>query len=203
MTVTAKLKVQLSAGDVVVAESEDPRLWRRILTAIQDSSESNSEVLPGGGPGIGVEIEEEERGSGGKGVAAFASALGVKVSEAKGACDPTTEPPFVHLDPKCWEAFKKNTPARGPKAVAAAQLAGTLLCLWFKSGGISGRPTQAQALDVLDGIGVVDRNASRAIKNCTWLQSRSDGIQLNPAEMTQAERVARAFITKSKIESSE
>lgn len=199
MAIKAKLKIVLQAEEVVVAESEDPVLWRRVLTAIQggtglavgrDAEEVDEEEV--------IEVGDQEEHPSPKGaVGRFAKALGVTTTALQGACEPTSEPPYLVLDAKAWEAFRKNTPPRGPNAIAGLQLAGTLLCLWFKYAGISGRPTQSQAAVVLDGIGVVDKNPSRAIKNCPWLQSRPDGIQINPAEMSQAERVAKAFVMKT------
>jgi hypothetical protein len=203
----AKLKIVLQAEEVVVAESEDPVLWRRVLTTIQ----GGAAPLGGAheeerGEDEGTEEMEQEatpRPSAKGAIGKFAAAIGVTPTALVGASEPTAEPPYLVLDAKAWEAFKKNTPPRGPNAVAALQLAGTLLCLWFKYAGINGRPTQAQAAAVLDGLGVVDKNPSRAIKNCPWLQSRPDGIQINPAEMSKAERVAKAFVLKTAPTASE
>ena len=36
MSVAAKLTVELLAGDVLVAESEDAKLWQRVLLAVQE-----------------------------------------------------------------------------------------------------------------------------------------------------------------------
>lgn len=191
MAVKASLKIQLFANDVLVAESEDEQLWRKVLAAIQQGGESSE--LTG--------FDDEDIGGGGKatGARALADAIGATQVQVAGACDPTTVSPYLHLDAKCWEAFRKNTPDRGRGAISPSQMVATLLCLWFKHGNLEGRPTQAQTLEVLDGIGVKDGNASRSIKNCAWLQTRSDGLQINPAETSQAERVAIAFVTKNKL----
>jgi len=193
MALKASLKVQLFADKVMVAESEDEDLWRRVLAAIQGAGTLNV-----GGDEDDEEVETPRRRAG-KGVGGLAKDLGVSADALEGACEPSSEAPYIHLDPKCWEAFKKNTPQRGAKAVSAIQLAGTLLCLWFTHGRLDGRPTQAQAKEVLDGVGVTDKNPSRAVKNCTWLQSRGGGIQINPAELSNAQAVAKAFVTKQKI----
>ncbi|MEO8187298.1 MAG: hypothetical protein ABI580_08050 [Burkholderiaceae bacterium] len=194
MAVTAKLKIILQANEIVVAESEDELLWRRVLTAIQ----GGSPPLDDRAAADGNDVEDVVNNAPPKGgVEKFAKALGVTTAALVGACEPTREPPYLVLDAKSWEAFKKNTPPRGLNSVAGLQLAGTLLCVWFKHGGITGRPTQAQALAVLGSIGVTDKNPSRSIKNCTWLQSRPDGIQINPAETSKAERVAKAFVQKA------
>jgi hypothetical protein len=197
MAVKANLKIQLFANDVVVAESDDKNLWRRVLAAMQGATE-----LP--------ENEEEElqdngsgRSTGGrsaKGAAGLAKELGVTVTQIVGACGPSADAPYLALDRKCWETFKRNTAARGPSAVSATQLAGTVLCLWFEHGGVEGRPTQAQAKEVLNALGASDKNSSRSIKNCAWLQGRGGGIQINPAEISKAQAVARAFVLKQKVE---
>lgn len=194
MAVKANLKIQLFADKVMVAESDDEHLWRKVLASMQGAA--STDVLEENDEDIDLEQPNPIKA---KGISGLAKTLGVKVSVLTGACEPTNEPPYLHLDVKCWASFKKNTPARGSNAIAASQLAGTLLCLWFTYGGIAGRPTQAQTLEVLDGIGVIDNNSSRAIKNCAWLQSRQDGIQINPAEISKAEAVAKAFVTKQAV----
>jgi hypothetical protein len=196
MALKASLKIQLFADEVVVAESDDENLWRRVLAAMQGAAE-----LP--------ESEDDDlredvsdrgaRGRGNKGVDGLAKELGVTKEQLSGACGPSAEAPYIHLDPKCWETFKKNTPARGAAAISATQLAGTFLCLWFHHGGIDGRPTQVQAREVFTALGASDKNPSRSIKNCAWLQSRGGGIQINPAEISKAHAVAKAFVLKQKI----
>lgn len=200
MAVKAKLKIQLLADSVTVAESEDEDLWRRVLSAMQ------------GAGGLGQRMDEEEpleedehepkkKPRKGGGHSAFAAELGVSVEELEGACTPEKEQPYIHLDERSWEAFKRNTPQRGPTSVAPIQLAGTLLCLWFKHAGIEGNPTQADAQAVLGTIGERDRNASRSIRNCEWLQSRSNGVRINAARHSRAVSIARAYVKQTKIDS--
>ena len=202
MAVTAKLKIQLFANDVLVAESEDDALWQKVLAAMH-----------GGGA---TELEEEEEGTqdgvvtavrkrtrspkGNGGVEGFADQLGVESDVLVGACGPSTEAPYIHLDAHFWEALKQNTPPRGAKAVAAINLAGTLLCLWFKHAGIEGRPTQTQAKAVLATVGVQENNPTRSLGNCEWLQSRGGGIQINPAKQSKAVAVARAYCAQTPVE---
>lgn len=204
MSIKAELKIQLYANDVIVAESIDEHLWRKVLTAMQNDSGSQPPLETRVSEDFedeGHEVGGDNRGSTRQGVSTLAKMLGVTSSELIGACDPTESSPFMHLDHKCWESFKKNTPGRGAGAIGPSQLVGTLLCLWFMSFDSEGKPTQAQTLEVLEGIGVQDKNASRSIKNCDWLQSRSDGIQINAAQISQAEKVAKAFVLKQRIDS--
>lgn len=199
----AKLKVTLMANDVLVAESEDETLWRRVLSAMQDGKLPPDEAANLEGK-LPSELNADRNSTTPKdSVGKFAAALGVTEPALVGACDPSSEAPFITLDAKSWEAFKKNIPPRGAQSVANVQLAGTLLCLWYMNAGMSSRPTQAQALAVLKTIGATDVNPSRAIKNCSWLQSRADGIQINPAELSKAERVAKAYITKTPLSGAE
>lgn len=197
MAVKASLKIQLFANEVLVAESEDEKLWRRVLAAMQGAAE-----LP-----EGEEEEFENSGAGtgsgrrnAKGINGLAKELGVKREQLAGACDPKAEEPYIELDSKCWETFKRNTPPRGASAISATQLAGTILSLWFRHGGIDGRPTQAQAKKVLNNLGATDKNPSRSVRNCPWLQSRGGGIQINPAEISKAHSIVKAFVLKQHVE---
>lgn len=126
-------------------------------------------------------------------VARFAQDIGVSVRDIKGACDPRTDVPYLTLDPRYWEALKRNTPARGRGAISPMALAATLIALWFRAAKL-GTPTQAQAKAVLDTMDQEDKNPSRAIKISDWLQQKpGGGIALNPARITRAVQLARAF----------
>jgi hypothetical protein len=106
------------------------------------------------------------------------------------------EAPFMHLDPHCWEEMKKHVPQRGSIAIAPIVAAATLLALWFRAASL-GNLTQAQAKQVLGTIHLTDPNASRSLKNTSWLQGRPGGqIVLNPAEISKAVKLAKCFCTK-------
>ena len=197
--VKANLKIQLLANDVLVAESSDDTLWRKVLAAMQGAGEvPNSD-----------ELKDEEiprdalSGKEQKGLASFAADLGLDTDAVEDACSPSDEAPFIHLEDHCWESFKKNTPPKGPKSVASINLAVTLLCLWFKYSGREGNPTQAEAQAVLGTIGEKEKNASRAVKNCAWLQSQENGIRINSAKISKAKAIAKAYCTQTPIESGE
>jgi hypothetical protein len=187
MVVKAALRLVLMADDTVVAESEDASLWQKVLVAVN----GGQAVAPLAGP------QPETPGlDGDVSVVQFAEEIGVEVAQLRGACDPRTEAPYLNLDARSWEALKRNTPSRGPGAVAPMALAATMLALWFRAAKL-GSPTQAQAKAVLDTLGVEDKNPSRAIKLSDWLQARPGGvIALNPAQITRAAQVARAFCLK-------
>lgn len=202
MSIKAKLRIQLFAEEVLVAESQDADLWRRVLSAIQGGQpleDAAAPILPVGGSIGPAQLPGAVLG--GSALEKFAEELGATVDQVQGACSPELEPPYLHLDPKSWEAFRRNTPKRGASAIGPILVAATLQCLWFKYGAIEGKPTQALAKQALDTIGAKDPNASRSIKNCEWLQSRADGLVLHPAKFSRAVAVARAYVTESPVES--
>lgn len=195
MSVKAKLKVILQADETIVAETEDPVLWQKVLLAINqgggenftpnNSNQTSNRADPG-----------SDSGSAGNAVDKFAQLLGLSREVVEGACAPSTADPYLHLDIHCWEAMKSQTPERGPTAYSPMAIAATLLTLWFRAAGL-GSPTQAQARAVLGTISIQDRNASRGIQRSDWLQSRPGGaIVLNPAHATRAATIAKSFCAK-------
>jgi hypothetical protein len=201
MNVSAKLKIMLTAGETQVAESEDPILWQKVLAAI---------TAAGSGPRApGLQTTRAANGLGGQDLAMslqglsgevdrMAQELGVEPAILIGACDPTTEPPYLSLNPHCWESLKESTPPRGAGAVSAMALAATLACLWFRHAKL-GTPTPAQVQAILKTVGASEMNPTRAVRNCDWLQARAGGIILNPAEISKAIKIAHAFCTREHV----
>ena len=130
---------------------------------------------------------------------ALASELGIETSVVEGACGPSFDPPYIHLNPHNFEALKKNTPQRGPGSVPGTILAATLLALWFRAAEL-GQVKVDHIHEVLRTLHLSDRNAPRALKNCPWFTMRGESIVLNPAEITRAIAVARAYCLKDKPE---
>jgi hypothetical protein len=200
-SVKAKLAVILKANDVVVAEVDDARLWQRVLTAISggdlDMRTENGDKQADSGVALPAELIDTPRTrSATQPLNALAQKIGSQVALIEGACAPGSSPPYIHLDPHCWEEMRRQVPRSGPNAVPPIALAATLLALWF---GVSGlrNPTQAQAQAVLNTINVRDKNASRGIRGTTWLQNRPGGeIVLNPAQVSRAVELARCFCSK-------
>ena len=198
-TVKAALSVILKADDVVVAEVNDAALWQRILAAINGGQSALESVPQSHGSGFTTPPSEASGGNSGvRGTALDQLAAQLEVAPAivQGACSPSMDAPYLHLDFHCWEAMKKKAPERGPGSFAPLALAATLLALWFQKAGL-GNPTQSQAQAVLDTIGLRDRNASRSIKNTNSLQPRSGGqFVINPAAVSEAIKLAKCFCTK-------
>jgi len=193
MTMKAELKVILQADKTVVAESEDPQLWQAVLRSINTGKAlvlpSTDDTPPNG------TLKDDPQGGSSSPLAAFAKEVGVSQATLRGACDPKSEEPFIHLDKHSWEALKKNTPERGAKSVSSIVLAATLLVLW-KAHAALGASSMSEAHSVLATLKLRATNAPRSVRNCEWLQLRGDTIVLNPAQTSKAISVAKAYCTK-------
>jgi hypothetical protein len=191
VAIKADLRVVLHAGEVVVAESDDPQLWQRVLAAINGSAEQ-----VGGAAAIDA-VAPPASGVGGA-IDKFAHRIGITRDQAVGGCDPSAEPPYIHLDAHHWEDLKKNTPARGGNALNGTLVALTLLVLWKEAAGLDA-PAVREAAGVANTIGLVDKNAGRTVKNCEWLQERNGQVRINPTQTSKAIAVAHAYCTRSAI----
>lgn len=197
MSIKANLKVILKASDVLVAESTDPILWQNVLLAINSGVPDLSSVdnqletrasTSSNSAGVRQACSDH--------LAQFAAQLALDQAQVFEACEPKSEKPFLHLDLHCWEEMKKQLPKSGSASVPLLALPATLLVLWMSRAGL-GTATQAQAQAVLDTINTRDRNASRSLRNTSWLKGRPGGqIVVNPAEISRALKVARCFCSK-------
>jgi hypothetical protein len=129
-------------------------------------------------------------------VTAFAEDISASPAAVRGSCAPSEQPPYLHLNPRSWEAFKKTSPARGPGAVSSTALAATLLALWRERLDLPA-PSIPECMAVLKPLGVSDNNAGRSIKNAFWLQPRNGSVYVNPAQRSRALEVARSFCTRA------
>ena len=190
MDIKKDLKIKLFASNELVAESSDANLWGRVLTIIT------------GGDAEALEEETDLNVGSSKtlpSVRKLAKDLGLPVEQVQGACSPSMEEPYLHLDKHYWEAFQKNHSVRGRGAIAPLQVAGTLLALWFEYTNM-GKPSAKQVLAVLDTINLSDLHYARTLSRCSWLQYRKKEILINPAEMTKTVAVAKAYCSKQPLE---
>jgi len=186
----AKLKVTLKADDVVVAEVENPTLWHNVLLAIQTGTNAVGAALQ-------TPLATPPPANPSDALGKLAAELGLGREIAQGALSPQADAPYMHLNQHNWESMRKALPERGPKALSPMAAGATLMALWFRHAGL-GNVTQAQVLTVLGGINVEDKNPSRGIRNSKWLSPRAGGqVVLNPAEISIAMKVAKAFCTKN------
>ena len=195
MALKTELVIRLFAGDVMVAEVADERLWQRTLAAITGTTASKEESQPEPHAENGTAAEGRTAQRTGS-VEQFAEVVGVPITTLQAACSPSDSAPFIHLDHRHWEAFKKNFPA-GPGSVGPAAATATLLALWAKHRNAA-PPSVREAQAVLQTVNTRDQNVGRSIKNCSWLQRRGETISINPAEFSRATTFVRAFCMKSR-----
>ena len=199
MAIKATLRLILTADDVVVAESDDARIWQAAFQAIQGANVE--QVLGTSAPDqdAGIDwVPEEERAA----ILSLASDLGIEPQALLSACHPRMIAPYIFLNKRYWEAFKHQTAERGRTAVSNAVLAISLLLLWGEKINLE-RVALRDGMAVLKTISARDEHASRAVENCPWLQKTMGKIVLNPEKISRAIAVARAFCTQSAPEWSE
>lgn len=204
MASNAKLSVVLKADEKVVAQSDDAALWQRVFGVIHGTSniELVGSVISGKREHGDQQEETGEIPPIDKVVARFAKSLGLTEAVVQGALSPSMEAPYLQLAPHNWEAFKKNIPKRGTGSISHIGFAGTALALWIKEAKVEVPATQALATKVLDTIGARDPNPSRGIKNTVWLLPRAGGtILVNPAEISQAQKIVKAYCLKKPVDS--
>jgi hypothetical protein len=200
MAIKARLRLILTADDVVVAESEDPRIWQAAFQVIQGGG--IEQMLPSHETSVEKEISwvpEEERAA----ILSLSRELGIGAQDLLSSCHPRMIAPYVFPNRHYWEAFKHLTAERGRTAVSNAVLAMTLLLLWAEKIHLERGVTLRDGMAVLRAIGARDEHASRAVENCPWLQRSSGRIILNPERISRATAVARAFCTQTAPEWSE
>src|SRR6266498_3951073 len=117
MAVTATLRVQLLANEVIVAESDSSTLWHSVFQAMEKGEalgrvESRQQITEGRLPTKKVAGHEGADDP----TDAFAHELGLDRDVIEGSCGPSGESPHIQLDKHHWEALRKNTGERGPKA---------------------------------------------------------------------------------------
>lgn len=129
-------------------------------------------------------------------IRALADEIGVEEELVRGSMDPSRKAPHLRIDKYYWAALKKNTPKTGPNAIPPATLAATLMTLWFDQADL-GDVSLEQIREALRESDLRVSRIKRAINNCPWLQLRGSRVAINPAEVSPALDLAKAFCTKS------
>lgn len=192
MSITANLKVILKVDNSIVAESEDPKLWQAVFDSIRKESSSNEDIPED----LLHDVDKKKNAADIKDlIQSFAQKIGVSKEILLGACSPSLEPPFIHLDKHHWEALKKATPGRGKNAIPKIGVSATILAVW-KEHVKASQATRKEAENTLLTIGLVDKAIPRGLRNCEWLQVRGDNIQVNPAQTSKAIELVRAYCEK-------
>lgn len=198
----AELTVRLSAGGVVVAESDDPDLWQDVLALIT-GRRAPTTTGPRAAPREPASTERRPTPSDERSAVLgllsplqrFAADLGIDEDQARGACAPDEDAPFLHLDPERLAAFQADRPRRGPTAVSAITLALTLLILWREARGEPAAATLAEGQAILAELGRKDPNARRAVRACSFLALDGDRASVALGRTLGALALAKSYCT--------
>jgi len=195
-------EIKLFVKDEEVASSKDLGLWQAVFGAI--NQREGRTITPTGKGFINNEIGggKEKGESKDKDIDNFAKIIGISKEELEGACGPSKEPPYIHLDEQYWEALKRQTPVRGRGAISSGVLCATLLTLWFKYAQL-GQPLLDEVANVEKTINIEDKNFMRSLRKCKWLQIRNEKLTINPAEISKAITLCKAYCTKKPLEKRE
>lgn len=194
----ASLRIVLYAGETEVAESTDGALWQATLAKITGvPSEPEDEPRRDHGQADVKQRRISPAGHDGL-LGRWATALDVSEDELVGACSPTLESPFLHLNARNWEKLKENTPTRGSNGVSPMKLAATLLALWQHYAKFD-PPTTSTAQLVLKTIQLYDTKAQRGLDATEWLRRSGSNFLLNPGKLSQALALAKAYVSEEPI----
>ncbi len=203
--IRTNLTVRLLAGEVVVAEADDPHLWHQVLGVITAGSQQSEKIVRVAKEAVAEMDERSSEDSSATptitpnpsdAIDRWATELGTEPTILKGALDPETDPPYLHVDNRTWEAFRKNYPTAGRNAIPPIVLGATALASWMDLLGLE-PPTLQQAGELLRRIHVRVANPTRSIRNCDWLRIKGERVVLNPAQISEATALLRNFATKS------
>ena len=127
----------------------------------------------------------------------WAVLVGVNTDLLQAACSPTLEPPYLVLDREAWTAWRGNVARRGPGAVSDVVLAATLLVQWLEAAARR-PPMAADAVAVLEGLGMRPNNVARSLRNGRWIEVRRSGeLCIEPVGASLAQEAVRAFCTRT------
>lgn len=192
--IKATLHIQLYADEVLVAKTDDPVLWQKVLACITTGETADIDV----GQHDPLDVPDSRDSIQDLPSSRLGEELELPATTIQAALAPSEDPPFLHLDARTWEAFTKNFPPRGRYSVPAIVLALTTLALWLKLLR-KDPPTIADGKAVLRTINLEGSNLPRSVNNCDWLQQRGEGVSISPAEISRAIGVVQAYCTKQPL----
>ncbi|MFW5804293.1 MAG: hypothetical protein ACOCWG_03570 [bacterium] len=189
MSVKANLKIILKADDTIVAESDDPILWQKILISINSNNDQIEEFSDTNNK------ESKELYSNDDLIKSFANYLEIPIENVNAAISPTIEAPYIHIDKHYWEAIKKSLPARGATAIADVVIAGTILLVWKEYSKLGDTLTK-DVTKILSDLNITAKNPTRSFQNSEWLQLRNNKLFINPVETSKAKNFVKSFCLK-------
>lgn len=182
-------KTVLYVDEKIVAESTDLTLWQNVLSHIKsgnitslnkpmDVIDNNNEVQS---------VKSEEISD----VEKFSKEVEIDCDKIMDACNPSIEAPFIRLDMKTWENYKRKH-FENKRPLPDVVIVATILALWKKCLNL-GDVTQKEVLTVLKQLNITATNPTRSYKNCEWLKYDSNKISLMATKYSLARKMLADF----------
>lgn len=179
-------KTVLYVDEKIVAESTDLTLWQNILSQIKLGNilASNNAITVGSVPEEANVKETSE-------VERFSKEVEIDCNKIVDACNPSIEAPFIRLDMKTWENYKRKH-FENKRPLPDVVIAATILALWKKCLNL-GDVTQKEVISVLKQLNITSSNPSRSYKNCEWLKYDNSKIILMATKYSLAQKMLAEF----------
>ena len=182
-------KTILYVDEKIVAESTDLTLWQNVLSHIKsgnitslnkpmDIIDNNNEVQS---------VKNEEISD----VEKFSKEVEIDCDKIIDACNPSIEAPFIRLDMKTWENYKRKH-FENKRPLPDVVIVATILALWKQCLNL-GDVTQKEVLAVLKQLNITATNPTRSYKNCEWLKYDSNKIILMATKYSLAQKMLVDF----------
>lgn len=182
-------KVVLYVDDKIVAESTDLSLWQNILSQIKLNNEfiSNKSIRETKRNSEDINFQQETIYD----IQKFSKEVEIDCDKIIDACNPSIEAPFIKLDMKTWENFKKKY-FSNKRPLPDVVIVATILALWKNSMGL-GDTTQKDVIAVLKQLNINATNPTRSYKNCEWLKYDNKKITLMATKYSLAKKVLAEY----------
>ena len=174
-------KTVLYVDDKVVAQSEDLGLWQTILSSINAGTEVRADLSPLNGGKEVPNLDGDDNL-----VKKFSEELGINYDLIADTCSPMIESPFISLDMKSWEKFKRN--CSGKRSIPDVVVVGTILALWKKHAHLE-EATHKEVIKILKPLNITPTNPTRSYKNCEWLKFESGKVMLLASKYSKAQEM--------------
>ena len=182
-------KTVLYVDEKIVAESDDLALWQNVLSHIKSDNiaplnkpmnitDNSSEVQS---------VRNEEISD----VEKFSKDVEIDCDKIMDACNPSVEAPFIKLDMKTWENYKRKH-FENKRPLPDVVIVATILALWKKCLNL-GDVTQKEVLTVLKQLNITATNPTRSYKNCEWLKYDNNKISLMATKYSLAQKMLADF----------
>ena len=182
-------KTVLYVDEKIVAESTDLTLWQNVLSHIKSGNFASlnkpMDIIDNSNEVKSVKNEEISD------VEKFSKEVEIDCDKIMDACNPSIEAPFIRLDMKTWENYKRKH-FENKRPLPDVVIVATILALWKKSLNL-GDVTQKEVLAVLKQLNITATNPTRSYKNCEWLKFDGNKISLMATKYSLAQKMLADF----------